>query len=211
MLIRFHFVVFAVLLSACASLEQNARFSDHGLESWQAKVFNKSTDYRLLNYGDGKVVQANSKQSASTLYRRLPIDLSQTPYINWSWKVDKTLGELDEQMKVGDDYPARVYVILSTSLFVPSPRALCYVWASNTPAGGAWPSPYSKDVIIINLRSGNRQAGRWQSEKRNVAEDIRRHFGENTNYIEGIAIMTDTDDSQSAVTAYYGDIYFSRE
>ncbi|HEX7027661.1 MAG TPA: DUF3047 domain-containing protein [Gammaproteobacteria bacterium] len=27
--------------------------------------------------------------------------------------------------------------------------------------------------------------------------------------MEGIAIMTDTDNSQSAATAYYGDIYFT--
>ena len=65
--------------------------------------------------------------------------------------------------------------------------------------------------MIVNLRSGNRNAGRWMMEKRNIKEDIKRYFKSDISFIEGIAVMTDTDNSQSAAVAYYGDISFSTE
>ena len=157
------------------------------------------------------VVQAHSQQSASALYHRLSVDLTKAPYLSWTWRVEGALGAVDEQLMASDDFPARVYVLLSSLPLRFSPRALCYVWSSNTPAGGHWISPYSNNVVIVNLRSGEHQAGQWLTEKRNVKEDIQRYFGDDISYAEGVAIMTDTDNLQSEVTSYYGDVYFSAD
>ena len=43
-------------------------------------------------------------------------------------------------------------------------------------------------------------------ERRNVHADYRRAFGEVPPPINGIHIMTDTDDTREFATAYYGDI-----
>lgn len=199
----------ACLLAGCATTEVVARFSDKDLSAWKEQVFNEPTRYELVEEGQSGVLRAASRQSASALYQRLTVDLDKTPYLNWRWKVEKTLGELDEQMKVGDDFAARIYVVVSPMPFRLKPRSLNYVWAGNTPIGGHWQSPYSQDIVLMALQSGNERAGQWMYEKRNVREDLKRYFGEDIRYVEGIAIMTDTDNSQSAVTAYYGDIYFS--
>lgn len=197
------------LLAGCAATVTVGRFTEHGLPAWQEKVFNKRTRYEPVEEGGQTVLRATSRQSASALYRRVEVDLDKTPYLNWRWKVEDTLGELDEQMKAGDDFAARVYVVVSPLPFRLKPRSLNYVWASNTPAGGHWESPYSRDIVLVALQSGNGRAGQWVYEKRNVREDLKRYFGEDIQYVEGIALMTDTDNSQSAVTAYYGDVYFT--
>ena len=197
------------LLTGCATTKVVSRFSDDGLSAWKEQIFNGSTRYERVEEGKTMVLRATSRQSASALYQRVEVDLDKTPYLNWHWKVESALGELDEQMKAGDDFAARVYVVVSPMPFRLKPRSLNYVWASNTPAGGHWESPYSRNVILVALQSGNALAGRWIQEKRNVREDLKRYFGEDIRYVEGIAIMTDTDNSQSAATAYYGDIYFT--
>lgn len=199
------------LLAGCATTKVVARFSGQDLTSWKEQVFNEPTRYELVEEGESTVLRATSRHSASALYQRVEVDLDKTPYLNWRWKVDDTLGELDEQIKAGDDFAARVYVVVSPMPFRLKPRSLNYVWASNTPAGGHWESPYSRNVVLVALQSGNGRAGQWVHEKRNVREDLERYFGEDIRYVEGIALMTDTDNSQSAVTAYYGDIYFTAE
>lgn len=205
------FTAAVCLPAGCATTVQVARFSDQALSEWNEQVFNTRTRYELVGEGQATVLRATSRQSASALYQRLAVDLDKTPYLNWRWKVEETLGELDEQMKVGDDFAARVYVVVSPMPFRLKPRSLSYVWASNTPAGGHWESPYSRDIMLVALQSGNERAGQWAGEKRNVRDDLKRYFGEDIRYVEGLAIMTDTDNSQSAVTSYYGDIYFTAE
>ena len=65
-------------------------------------------------------------------------------------------------------------------------------------------------MMMIALRSSSDQTGTWYSEKRNILADLQHQFGEDIRYIDAVAIMTDTDDSSGKVTAYYGDIYFSK-
>ena len=47
-------------------------------------------------------------------------------------------------------------------------------------------------------------------EERNVYDDYKRAFGEEPPIVNGVAIMTDTDDTGETATAYYGDIVFTR-
>jgi hypothetical protein len=63
---------------------------------------------------------------------------------------------------------------------------------------------------MIPLRAGAAETGQWQSERVNVREDYFRVFKESIDSIDGIAIMTDADNSGGAATAYYGTISFSQ-
>ncbi len=209
-------VLFAILglLSGCAmtgGISHSKRFSASDIANWRSKAFVGQTQYSLTESDGAPVLKADSQQTASALYQGVDIDLEKTPYLNWRWKVDATLGELDEQQKSGDDHPARLFVILHGRLFTLAPKALSYVWASNTPAGGHWPNAYHPEVITLALQSGEQHTGQWVSEKRNLKADLQQYFGEDIRYISGLAIMTDTDDSKSAAVAYYGDIYFSAQ
>ncbi len=61
------------------------------------------------------------------------------------------------------------------------------------------------------LRSGMKDAGQWVSEKRNIRDDFRQQFGEDIDYIDAVALMTNTDNSRQNATAWYGDLYFTAQ
>ena len=55
----------------------------------------------------------------------------------------------------------------------------------------------------------NHKQNQWISVKTNVKEDFQTIHKLNVNKIDGIAIMTDTDNSKQEAIGYYKDIYFS--
>jgi hypothetical protein len=185
------------------------QFSNGELQDWKTKSFAGETRYQLVQQDGRRVLQADSNGTASGLYREITIDLERTPYLNWSWRVNNVLNGVDERTKAGDDYPARVYVIVSGGIAFWKTRSLVYVWSSNQPIGSTWDNAFTSNVKTIALRSGNGKG--WVSEKRNIREDFKRLFGDDIKQIDAVALMTDTDNSHQAATAWYGDIYFSAE
>jgi hypothetical protein len=186
-------------------------FSSGSLQGWEEKEFLGNTKYTLVDSGSGGVLKATSSGSASGLFLEREIDLRRTPFLNWSWKIENTLGELNEQSKPGDDYPARIYVVKKGGIAFWTTRALNYVWASTSPAGTAWPNAFTDNAMMFAVRSGDAQVGDWVHEKRNIREDYKRLFGKDVETIDAVALMTDTDNAGGRATAWYGDIYFSAE
>jgi len=74
---------------------------------------------------------------------------------------------------------------------------------------GYWPNAFTDKAIMIPLRFKEDALHSWQQEKVNVKTDYLQHFDYLPMCIEGIAIMTDTDNSNGSAIASYGDIYFS--
>lgn len=186
-------------------------FSSGALDDWDTKRFEGVTDYRLIEDQGRRVVRAESRAAASGLYKQVRIDLARTPYVHWSWKVERTVGALDETTKAGDDYAARVYLVFSGGVLFWKTRALNYVWASRQPQDATWPNAFTANAQMLALRSGNALAGQWVSERRDVRADYRRLFGSDVRYVDAVALMTDTDNTDGRAVAYYGDIYFSDE
>ena len=191
-------------------------FSSGSLDNWEAKEFKGQTSYKLVDLAGTRVLKAESAGSASGLFNEQRIDLHKTPVMNWRWHIENRLGnDINEQVKSGDDYAARVYVIASGGAAFWQTKAINYVWSSTSPVGNVWPNPYAYagatgKMMMIALRSSTDQPGTWYSEKRNILTDLKHQFGEEIRYIDAVAIMTDTDDSHGKATAYYGDIYFSK-
>ena len=181
------------------------------MSAWEKQVFSGVTDYQLVKIDNRQALQAISKQSASGLVRKIEIDLNKTPYLNWSWKVDSILNNVDETKKSGDDYPARVYVVISEGFFFWQTRALSYVWASEQAKGNSWPNAFVDKATMVAVQSGESSVGEWMQEKRNVLDDIKNLLGIDASQIDAVAIMTDTDNSKQSATAYYGDIFFTAE
>lgn len=188
-----------------------SQFATEGLSGWAEKSFYGQTQYTIVERNGDNVLLAESKNSASALYKKIRIDLEKTPYLNWSWLVVKHLGDINERQKEGDDYPARVYVIISGGVFFWKTRAINYVWSSNQPEGSIWPNAYTDNARMIALESGGAFLGQWRTEKRNIRADLRRQFGEDLRYIDGIAVMSDTDNSHGQALSYYRNLFFSSE
>ena len=56
------------------------------------------------------------------------------------------------------------------------------------------------------VSTGPAQVGRWVAHERDIVEDFQRVFGEAPGRLRAVSVMSDTDNTQDEVTAYYGDI-----
>lgn len=207
-------IIFGLSATAFATADRVdiGRFSNASLEGWERKSFVGETSYTFSQENGRSVLQANSSGSASGMGRKVRIDLTKTPYVNWSWKVDRRLPRLDETTKAGDDYAARLYVVKSGGALIWNTRALNYVWSGSQSKETSWPNAFKpKNAVMLAARGLEDSTGIWHQEKRNVREDFKRMFGRDIKSIDAIAIMTDTDNSGLRADAAYGDIYFTAE
>jgi hypothetical protein len=185
------------------------------------------TEYSLVEDAGRVVVRSESRASASGLLREIEIDPAVYPVVEWRWRVANVLEKGDVTRKSGDDYPARLYITFGydpeqASLLqrvryetlrllygeYPPVAALNYIWASRAPAGTLAPNPYTQQTQMIVVESGAAFVGEWRVERRNLAEDYRRAFGREAPRISGVAIMSDTDDTEESAVAWFGDIVF---
>jgi hypothetical protein len=201
-------------------------------ENWKPLTFPKikrHTNYTLIREGDAVVVKAVSEASSSGLTRDITIDPKEYPVVQWRWKVGNLLTTSDVTRKDGDDYPARLYITFAydsskVSFFektkyeaarllygqYPPLGALNYIWDTKAAKGTIVPNPYTSRAMMIVVESGAADVNRWITEERNVYEDYKAAFGEEPPLISGVAIMTDTDNTGEAATAFYGDIVFTK-
>lgn len=187
-------------------------FSAGNLDGWQEKTFKDRTLYRFVKDNNSTVLQADSHSNASGLVYNQSVDLTKTPVLHWSWKVSHSLGNLDDRTQSGDDYAARIYIVVSGGLAFWNTRSLNYVWANSRPEQTAWPNAFAgQNVMMIAQQSGNEKAGQWIHEQRNIRKDFKQFFQEDIKTIDAIAIMTDTDNSSKQAMSWYGDIYFSTQ
>ncbi|RLA25694.1 MAG: hypothetical protein DRQ62_01770 [Gammaproteobacteria bacterium] len=209
---QLNLLIVCYLYSLCSYAEPVyiSHFDNPSLSDWQVKSFKAHTEYQVVSLNKEKALQAKSSSSASSLFKEIQIDLHKTPYLNWSWRVDKKPSIDNEQSKQGDDFAARIYLIIEGKWFFWQTRAINYVWANHSPKNEAWANPFAgNNVMMIAVRSNTDQAKQWYTEKRNVLTDLNSHFGNDIRYIDAIAIMTDTDNSASSAISYYANIYFS--
>jgi len=189
-----------------------SNFSNNSLADWQVKSFSGATQYQVVHLNNRKVLKAYSLASASSLYKEVHIDLHQTPYLNWSWQVDKKLNIKNERTKQGDDFSARIYLIVKGEWFFWQTKSLNYVWSSHNAKLTAWPNPYAaKNVMMLAIRDSTDKEKHWYTEKRHALNDLKQYFGKDIRYIDAIAIMTDTDNSKEAALSYYDNLYFSEQ
>jgi len=199
---------------------------------WKPLTFKKierHTEYRLVKDEGRTAVRATSRAASSGLTRAIRINPQDYPIVQWSWKVANVLQKGDVTTKAGDDYPARLYItfeydagrigVLKKAQYevlrllygeYPPLGAINYIWESQAPVGTMQPNAYTDRVVMIVVESGRARLNAWVSEERNVYEDYRKAFGMDPPMVSGVAIMTDTDDTGEAATAYYGDIVFKK-
>ena len=143
--------------------------------------------------------------------KEIKIDLNKTPFINITWKIEQNLSGIDERSKKGHDYAARVFVVKEIGKLPWQKRALNYVFSSNNPVGESWRSPYTKQSIDYVLSTTLNNLNEWVTVKANVKEHFKELHDLDLEEIDGVAVMTDTDNSKLLAISYYQNIYFSSE
>ena len=102
-----------------------------------------------------------------------------------------------------------MFVIKKTGATPLSNRAINYVFSSNNEIGFNSPSPYTKKSIDSVLSTTKNNLNEWVTVKVNVKEDFKKFHDLDVNELDGLAIMSDTDNSKMKSIAYFQNIYFS--
>ena len=186
-------------------------------DGWKPLTFKKipkHTSYEVVKDGDVTVVKAVSEASASGLTKPVVIDPKEYPIVRWRWKIDNVLKGSDVTLKEGDDFPARLYITFAydpdkvsfgkklkfkagQALFGDIPiAALNYIWETKTPVGTIVENAYTDFAKMVIVESGTQKVGMWIDEERNIYEDYKKAFGEEPPMINGVAIMSDTDNTK---------------
>ena len=179
------------------------------LEVRKVRGAENKTIYTIGSNENGNFLKAVADNAASGLGKEVKIDLNKTPFINITWKIEKDLPGIKENTKKGHDFAARVFAVKKTGATPLSNRAINYVFSSNNEIGSNSPSPYTKKSIDNVLASTKKNLNEWVTVKANVKEDFKRFHNLNVDELDGLAIMSDTDNSEMKAIAYYQNIYFS--
>ena len=189
----------------------------------------RAPQFALVQDAGVTVLRVASSAAAGTLAHPLRVEADSRPHLAWRWKIDRVVAKADLETKQGDDFAARVYVFfdlpeteltqreratLALSRFLGGaalPAAgICYVWDNrHAPGTTAW-NPYWGRIRMVVLESGEKLAGRWVEEKRDLRADFIAAFGERGGKpvpaVTGIAVGNDTDQTGETATAWFGDV-----
>lgn len=195
--------------------------------AWVHKTFPGKTPtrfaYARLEGRDAIAVQAQS--SMSVLRQDLRIEPDRLGLVRFSWKVPALIPEADMALRDKDDAPVRIVLafdgdrsrfaprdamlseLARTLTGEPLPYAtLMYVWCNHRAPGSVIRSPRTDRVRGIVVESGAGALNQWRAYERDVRADFERVFGEKPGALVGIALMSDSDNTRSQASAWYGPV-----
>ena len=207
------------------SLNNSGESLPSGWMPWIISRFNQQTQYKIVMHEGAKVLEAFADRSASGISQEVSIESKLYPQLSWRWRVSLLPKDADLSRRGSDDSPARVIISFdgdhskldfedrATANIVKlfsgrdMPYAtLMYVWDNKLPANTLLDNAYSARAKMIVVESGPAHVGKWLEFKRNVFEDFKRAFNEMPGKIISVGVMSDTNRTDSVVTAQYGDI-----
>ncbi len=203
-------------------------FDAAGKAGWSHAPLSKlkrDTKYAPATEDGRSILRAASEDSASAFIHLAPSDPAALPVLEWSWRVPALIEAADNRDAKREDSPARMIVGFDgdkTTLPDAQQRQLAlakkmsgrdvpfatlmYIWDNRNPVGTVIPSAHSERLKMIVVESGKGGVGAWRSYRRNLVEDYRLAFGTAPGRMLGVAVMTDTDNTNAKAEGHYGPI-----
>ena len=163
---------------------------------------------------DGRrVLHLKSKIESSTIRKDIKgkIDLKETPILEWTWKVVVLPTNADCRKKAADDQAAQLYIVWPRFPEAVRSQIIGYVWDSTEPVGTTCKSEKTGTVTYVVVRSGAADAGKWFTERRNVAQDFKKIHGEDAENPGVVSISIDSNDTGGSSESFMGSIAFRRQ
>jgi hypothetical protein len=158
--------------------------------------------YKVAEENDNRFLHARAVNQGVQVGLTWSFESSHYPFLSWRWRVEQLPTGADESVKRGNDSAAGVYVLFDSRVL---PRVIKYVWSSSLPVSTRLKSPHYRRARIIVLQSGPATDGAWYQETVNIYQDYKELFGGEPGKVEGIAVLTDSDNTQTQAEADYDD------
>ena len=178
----------------------------------------------LLAEDDRRVLRIGAEAAAGGLLHPLDLPGDRPWQLSWQWRSGRRLQRARFATREGDDYAARVYVLLDYPLdslpfltrqklrlartfFDPElPAAtLTYVWDNRQAPGSHARSAYAETVEMLVLRGPEAPLGQWLSERRDLRRDAIAAFGSAPQRILGVVFAADGDNTGEYAESYFAE------
>jgi hypothetical protein len=183
-------------------------------EGWQGgQTWGLPQHDMTIEENDGqRVLHLRSKIESSTISKDIKgkIDLKETPILEWSWKAVTLPRGADSRKKSTDDQAAQLYVTWPRFPQAVRSQIIGYIWDTAAPVGSFVKSQKTGMVTYVVVRSGPADVGKWFTERRNVADDYRKIYGEPPDGPGAISVAIDSDDTSSSAESFFGRILFKK-
>ncbi len=173
---------------------------------WELTEKTGKAELSLVKDGNGRVLRLRSNSSSFAIQKEVDIDLKQTPFLEWQWKVTEIPKRGDFRSLGTDDQAAQLYLVFTPDFL--QKDVIAYIWDSNAPKGitaePTFPPVYPfLRIRVVVLESGEAEKGKWITENRNVVEDYRKLYGGEPGNIAGIRIQINSQHTKSRSEAYW--------
>lgn len=189
--------------------DQLGQFPAHweGRAGWRQSRTKEAEDlYYTIQVEEGDYyLKAETQGRATNAGREANVNLRLFNKLRWRWRVHKLPEGGNEGEEDKNDSGAAVRLVFRGGML---PKTLKYVWSSTLPVGAETVSPASDKTKVIVLRSGPDSAGEWVWEEVDAYDDYRRLFGGEPRLVQALAVITDSDNTNSPVSADYDDFVF---
>ncbi len=176
--------------------------------NWSLKVHKGTAGTNLVTEDGGKVLHMKSVKSSFALEHDMAVDVSEYPYLAWTWKAVSLPSRGDVREKSKDDQALQLLVAFKDG------RVLSYVWDSNAPEGTvvdeSLPWPLSIRIKVVVVDSGDSDLGKWVTNSRNVYNDYRTLFKKDPPPVRGIRLQMNTQHTGDTAEGYMKGVVFSR-
>jgi Protein of unknown function (DUF3047) len=185
----------------------------------------RQTQFKRGKQGGRDAIHATAASSASLMRKKIRIEAADLGSLKFSWQTPMLIEAADMAERDSEDSVVRVILSfegdrnrfsnknrmlsdLSQALTGEEmPYAtLMYVWSNKHPTNDVIINPRTDRIRKIVVESGSSNLGKWLDYERDIRADFIKAFGEEPGALTGIALMTDTDNTQSKATAWYGPI-----
>jgi Protein of unknown function (DUF3047) len=181
-------------------------------KGWQGQNWGSPAyDFDVTEVDGQRALHLKSRNDSSTISKEIPgIKLTDTPILEWRWKLVALPKGGNSCKKAADDQAAQVYVTWPRFPAAVRSRIIGYVWDSTMPAGTICKSEKTGLVTYIIVRSGAEEVGKWLTEQRDVRADFKKIYGEEPDDPGAVSIAIDTNDVNGTAEAYVGPILFRK-
>lgn len=182
----------------------------------------KASQRTLVMLGQTRALHIVADAAAGGLLHPLDLPGDQAWQLSWQWRTERRLDQARFATREGDDYAARVYVLLDYPLaslpfvtrqklrlartfFDPElPAAtLSYVWDNRAAPGTHARSAYTETVEMRVLRGPEAPLGQWLDERRDLRADAIAAFGSAPRRILGVVFAADSDNTGERAESYF--------
>lgn len=172
------------------------------IETWETHSFEGESIYEWRADEQCLLMRSDNTASARIWEQTYPLDADTR--LSWRWQQREGISGVDQRSKPGDDFSARIYVVVKHPLLFWRSRVLSYVHADVEPVDDFWPNPFTSQFQMWVVSNGDEN--QWHDIERTIQDDWYQAFGDRPERFHAIGLMVDSDNSGQSTSMCLSDL-----